>query len=416
MVFFPTLRDIKGVVKIRPATKIDNFVFRLHYKYTFGILVLSALLLAKDSYFGQKIDCHLQSSVTPGFLNHFCWLTGPYLVESALTKVVGKEVTAPGIANPTESDKIISYYYYQWIVFILGLQSAAFYTTHLVWKIREGGLISHLVSPLISLKVDSENKKPQLLKRAAEKLCKRMGTFKSYFRFYFALECVNLFHVLLEIYLTNIFLNGLFITYGVDVICYFSLSAQQRQQTVNPMTKAFPLLAKCTFHRSGPEGGIETLRPLCQLPLNIMNERIFLVLWFVFWILAIINTILIVYRIVIVCSQRYRYRCLFTDNCKAYIDKDKRRIVIEKCSFSDWWIVHLIFKNLRDDDFVDFIDILAKTLKNKRGKEKVFNYEKEKAEVEHQLHVVKNNENDEGDLPINSSKCLNDDEETSEFV
>ena len=36
---------------------IDNFTFRLHYRYTFAILCIASLLTAAKQYLGDPIDC-----------------------------------------------------------------------------------------------------------------------------------------------------------------------------------------------------------------------------------------------------------------------------------------------------------------------------------------------------------------------
>ena len=53
---------------------------------------------------------------------------------------------------------------------------------------------------------------------------------------------------------------------------YFSFS--------DPMSRIFPRMTKCTFQTFGPSGSVATTDALCILPLNILNEKIFLFLWF----------------------------------------------------------------------------------------------------------------------------------------
>ena len=46
-------------------------------------------------------------------------------------------------------------------------------------------------------------------------------------------------------------------------------------------------VTKCTFHKFGPSGTVQKFDGLCVLPLNIINEKIYVFLWFWFVILAI---------------------------------------------------------------------------------------------------------------------------------
>ena len=50
-------------------------------------------------------------------------------------------------------------------------------------------------------------------------------------------------------------------------------------------------VTKCTFHKYGPSGTIQTIDGLCILPLNIINEKIYVFLWFWFIFVAVISAI-----------------------------------------------------------------------------------------------------------------------------
>ena len=50
-------------------------------------------------------------------------------------------------------------------------------------------------------------------------------------------------------------------------------------------------MTKCTFHKFGPSGTVQTFDGLCVLPLNIINEKIYVFLWFWFVTLAFITAI-----------------------------------------------------------------------------------------------------------------------------
>ena len=45
-------------------------------------------------------------------------------------------------------------------------------------------------------------------------------------------------------------------------------------------------MAKCSFHKFGPSGTTERHDGLCVLPLNIINEKIYIFLWFWFILLG----------------------------------------------------------------------------------------------------------------------------------
>ena len=59
-------------------------------------------------------------------------------------------------------------------------------------------------------------------------------------------------------------------------------------------------MTKCTFHKFGPSGTVEKFDGLCVLPLNIINEKIYVFLWFWFIILTVITGMQVIYRFVLV--------------------------------------------------------------------------------------------------------------------
>ena len=54
-------------------------------------------------------------------------------------------------------------------------------------------------------------------------------------------------------------------------------------------------MTKCTFHKYGFSGVIERHDALCLLPINILNEKIYLVLWLWFMALSIITSLHLVF-------------------------------------------------------------------------------------------------------------------------
>lgn len=66
------------------------------------------------------------------------------------------------------------------------------------------------------------------------------------------------------------------------------------------MIEVFPRVTKCTFHKFGASGTIQKLDALCVLALNILNEKIYIFLWFWFIILAIMSGLAMLYSTAIV--------------------------------------------------------------------------------------------------------------------
>ena len=56
----------------------------------------------------------------------------------------------------------------------------------------------------------------------------------------------------------------------------------------------FLRITKCTFHKYGPSGTIERHDAMCVLALNIINEKIYVMLWFWLIILAVMTSLYMV--------------------------------------------------------------------------------------------------------------------------
>ena len=61
-------------------------------------------------------------------------------------------------------------------------------------------------------------------------------------------------------------------------------------------------MTKCTFHKYGSSGTVEKHDGLCVLAMNIINEKIYIFLWFWFVALSVWTGLQIMFRIVTVAS------------------------------------------------------------------------------------------------------------------
>ena len=83
-----------------------------------------------------------------------------------------------------------------------------------------------------------------------------------------------------------------------------AIAERDQEDRLDPMIYIFPRMTKCTFHKFGASGEVEKHDALCILPLNIVNEKIYIFLWFWFLLLGILSALVVVYRFVIVISPR----------------------------------------------------------------------------------------------------------------
>ena len=56
---------------------------------------------------------------------------------------------------------------------------------------------------------------------------------------------------------------------------------------IDPMAQVFPRVTKCSFFKYGPSGTVQTHDAICVLPVNIVNEKLYIFLWF--WLVSILK-------------------------------------------------------------------------------------------------------------------------------
>ncbi|KAJ8933592.1 hypothetical protein NQ314_013917 [Rhamnusium bicolor] len=174
---------------------------------------------------------------------------------------------------------------------------------------------------------------------------------------YWACEFICLVNIILQLYLMNKFFDGEFLSYGLRVM---NFSEQAQEDRVDPMVYVFPRVTKCIFHKYGASGSIQKHDSLCILPLNIVNEKTYIFIWFWFMILATMLTFLILYRIIIIACPRIRPRIL---NAKhRSIPIEVCRSLCRKVDLGDWWILLMLGTNMDPIIYREVISELAKKI------------------------------------------------------
>ena len=114
--------------------------------------------------------------------------------------------------------------------------------------------------------------------------------------------------------MVNKFLHYQFLSYGFRVYEWYSLPSEERAMlNLNPMCEVFPRLAACDYVRYGPGGGQEKKNALCVLGLNMINDKVFLVVWYWYLLLLLIGSCRLVFRIATL--TLWKFRCRHTISC-----------------------------------------------------------------------------------------------------
>jgi hypothetical protein len=276
-----------------------------------------------------------------------------YTVPHLYNSTVGLETAHVGVGPHTPGhDEQRYHYYYQWVPFALFFQALSFLIPHFLWKAFEEGRIKAYctmeLAPKIALKSRAfiseadAGKKQMKLDRAAVYFVGSQSFNKSYAYFYIICEIMNFVLIILNFVFTNAFLgSNNFNNYGPEVVSFLG---DDPESDMSPMNRVFPKVAKCDFHKYGPSGNLIRYDIMCVLALNIINEKVYVFLWFWFIITAIIAGIWLIVRLALLFLPRVRNTVLrrkVSRNHKEALDE-----VLHIIGYADWFVLNLLSDNL----------------------------------------------------------------------
>ena len=310
---------------------IDNKMFHLHYKATVIILMIFSVVVTCRQYIGDSIHC-IFNDISLDAMDTLCW--------SRLKRHMDIEVMQPGVDTQVNHSKSVMYKYYHWVCFILFLQAILFYVPRYLWKTWEGGRIKMLVQDLNNPFVDKD-RKTERKRLLVDYFVVNLHTQNYYaFRFFFC-EVLNFVNVVGQFFFMDYLFDGEFGTYGFDVFRFVGMPPEDSN---DPMSRVFPKMAKCTVYKFGVSGSMQKNDGMCVLPLNIVNEKIYLFLWFWFVFLSALTGLWLVYRLVVI----------FIPKVRLYLLRGKYKIAHQKdvetinswCKIGDWYLFYQMSKNM----------------------------------------------------------------------
>jgi len=295
-------------------------------------------------------------------MDTYCWIYSTFTIPNRIGGRIGKDVVQPGVASHVDGEDEVKYHkYYQWVCFVLFFQAMFFYLPRYMWKTWEGGRIKMLVLDL-NCPIISEDCKADRKKLLIDYFATNLHTQNFYAIRFFLCEFLNFVNVIAQIFFMDYFLEGEFSTYGSDVLRFTEMEPEERE---DPMARVFPKVTKCTFHKYGPSGSIQKLDGLCVLPLNIVNEKIYVFLWFWFLFVAILSGLNLVYRTAVVVMPKFRLLLLRARSRLA--PQDEVETITKKCQIGDWFVLYQLGKNIDPLIFKELVSDLAKRLDGKQS-------------------------------------------------
>lgn len=200
------------------------------------------------------------------------------------------------------------------------VQAGTFMLPYRIWKAMEGGLMEEFgTEAKAAILLKDELDDAVVIDSVVEKYVKFFRSIwhrNNWYFFMFVLcELLNCSVLFLNFWITDIFLNGKFYYYGWDVIKYTRMTPEEQEIAVNPFCSTFPKEVSCTVPNVGAAGGLQNHNGLCVLSQNIINEKMYLAVWFWVVFLVFVIPLLVLYRICTLLFDCFRTGLLM---CKGF--------------------------------------------------------------------------------------------------
>jgi len=181
------------------------------------------------------------------------------------------------------------------------------------------------------------------------------------FRYWFC-EVLCFVNVIFQMFVMDWFFKGDFMSYGLNVLTFDDMDQDQRY---DHMVFVFPRVTKCTFRKYGPSATIEKHDAICILPLNIVNEKTYIFLWFWFIILAVLCAIVLVFRFIMIITPSLRPKLMHARN--RMVPLEAVESVSRKVSIGDWWVLYMLGRNIDPQIYRDVIVEFSKKNETNRS-------------------------------------------------
>lgn len=353
----------------------DNWTFKLYYKVTSITFMIGSLVGVASQYFGEPIQCDFKG-VDGEMASDYCWIHGSSYIPPEYQAHMLCIVDQDGVHSADDAPDTS---YYQWVTFMMLIQSGLFMLPSKIWKSMEGGLIKsfNTLSARSAIilkdedKLEGDDMEGAVTSAIVEKYVKYFKAVlhhnNGYFFRFVICEILNYILLVTNLILTDKFLQGRFLSYGWDVIQYYQKTPKERRISINPFCATFPTEVSCTVPTVGAAGGAQEHNGLCVLSQNVINEKIYLFIWFWMAFLTIISFIFFFYRCAIIFFPSIR-TAIMLSVCSHKHDKEVNksvRYIMSICYVGDWFLLYQLRRNTNLYFFREFMKEMRNELREK---------------------------------------------------
>lgn len=352
------------------GTRDDDFIDRLNHIYTVIILIIFSMVVTGGTYIGKAISCWIpvEAKGREDYVETVCWTGQTYHVSHQDSLHDGKKAVI---------------HYYLWVPIILLFQASMFKIPNILWHMsnRGSGMNLDKISTLSEkTQMESESDRNETIEHIGNYINRwimanqrRSKNILSRFRprrgaymttIFFLMKLLYCVNAISQFFILGLLLKIDFAKYGLKVSSY------ARSDTVMMDEYIFPRTVYCDFQiRQLKNNPILTTQ--CVLPINVLNEKVFIFLWF--WLclvstLSIINLIQWIYRIL---SKRsyvsyiFRYINIHEQSLTKTDKKSCRQFANDYLNSDVIMLLRVVGKNSTDLVVADLLGYLWRTYKQK---------------------------------------------------
>lgn len=306
MIGIPFISDyIHRIVK---PQAVSDSVDYLNYYCTSLLLAMASLAISAKQYFGSPIQCWVPMEFRGGwekYTEDYCFIQNSYYVP--FSDDVPKDI----------NDRRDQLSYYRWVPIVLALQALMFFAPNYFWNmlykqtaVQPRGIVKEAQN---CAKLHGSKRETEV-HELAEYICDTVSNFSSpnsFGKAGFALSgknatllylCTKFFYVANifgQLYMLNHFLGGHYLYWGYETM---KDVAAGREWAESPI---FPRVIMCDF-QVRRLGNMQRHTVQCVIMMNMINEKLYLFLWFWLIFVGICTLINFLYYLVIMCIPSTR--------------------------------------------------------------------------------------------------------------
>ncbi|CAF0976246.1 unnamed protein product [Rotaria sordida] len=362
------------VVRLRTPDNDDEHVDRLNHRVTVGLILIAVFITSTTSFVSNRISCWLPTELKhasyPKYIESYCWISNTYYIHSSMTP-----------PHSDEDRRRAQIGYYQWVPILLLLMALFFYAPRLFWR-SFNAHCSIDIQNLIKKSQISTNNSTKTASKTLDYYCQTFKTKHSHssiniqayirrnkhrgnylFSLYFLTRLMYLINSIFQLFLLNALLGHRGNAWFLDIDIMKSIFRYGNPLLDSPY---FPRVTLCDvpireiaiIHRY-------TLQ--CALPINMLNEKIFVALSFWFSYVILHN---IISFIILIIQQFKNQRIKYIERLTTLIDGDKKDYIedftVDYLTYDGIFLLRLISHNSSELQAMETIKTMFENFKRRK--------------------------------------------------